>query len=119
MSEFRKIKVKNPVVELDGDEMTRIIWKDIKDKVSDFLTTFLPIVPVPPFKFGNKRCHNEYTILGLIDCGLQFILPFVHIVAYRLFPSDWLIICSDISISISNTMISYVWRCFFFIRFNC
>jgi isocitrate dehydrogenase len=30
---FKKIKVKNPVVELDGDEMTRIIWKDIKDKV--------------------------------------------------------------------------------------
>lgn len=29
---FQKIKVKNPVVELDGDEMTRIIWKDIKDK---------------------------------------------------------------------------------------
>lgn len=29
----QKIKVKNPVVELDGDEMTRIIWKDIKDKV--------------------------------------------------------------------------------------
>jgi isocitrate dehydrogenase len=29
----KKIKVKNPVVELDGDEMTRIIWKDIKDKV--------------------------------------------------------------------------------------
>ncbi|ESZ96473.1 isocitrate dehydrogenase [Sclerotinia borealis F-4128] len=27
-----KIKVKNPIVELDGDEMTRIIWKDIKDK---------------------------------------------------------------------------------------
>jgi isocitrate dehydrogenase len=26
-----KIKVKNPVVELDGDEMTRVIWKDIKD----------------------------------------------------------------------------------------
>jgi len=28
-----KIKVKNPVVELDGDEMTRIIWKFIKDKL--------------------------------------------------------------------------------------
>lgn len=26
-----KIKVKNPVVELDGDEMTRIIWQRIKD----------------------------------------------------------------------------------------
>ena len=28
-----KIKVKNPVVELDGDEMTRIIWSFIKDKL--------------------------------------------------------------------------------------
>src|SRR5713101_3806649 len=28
-----KIKVKNPVVEIDGDEMTRIIWKLIKDKL--------------------------------------------------------------------------------------
>ena len=28
-----KIPVKNPVVELDGDEMTRIIWQFIKDKL--------------------------------------------------------------------------------------
>ena len=28
-----KIKVKNPVVELDGDEMTRIIWHFIKEKL--------------------------------------------------------------------------------------
>ena len=28
-----KIRVKNPVVELDGDEMTRIIWKFIKEKL--------------------------------------------------------------------------------------
>jgi isocitrate dehydrogenase len=28
-----KIKVANPVVDLDGDEMTRIIWKLIKDKL--------------------------------------------------------------------------------------
>ncbi len=28
-----KIKVKNPVVELDGDEMTRIIWEFIKEKL--------------------------------------------------------------------------------------
>jgi isocitrate dehydrogenase len=28
-----KIKVKNPVVELDGDEMTRIIWRLIKEKL--------------------------------------------------------------------------------------
>lgn len=35
-----KIKVKNPVVELDGDEMTRIIWQDIKDK---FIYPYLDI----------------------------------------------------------------------------
>ena len=28
-----KIKVKNPIVEMDGDEMTRIIWQKIKDKL--------------------------------------------------------------------------------------
>ncbi|GIX14385.1 MAG: hypothetical protein KatS3mg118_2344 [Paracoccaceae bacterium] len=28
-----KIKVENPVVELDGDEMTRIIWHCIKEKL--------------------------------------------------------------------------------------
>jgi isocitrate dehydrogenase len=28
-----KIKIENPVVELDGDEMTRIIWKIIKEKL--------------------------------------------------------------------------------------
>ncbi len=30
---FTKIKVANPVVELDGDEMTRVIWKFIKEKL--------------------------------------------------------------------------------------
>ena len=35
-----KIKVQNPVVELDGDEMTRIIWKFIKDKL---ITPYLDI----------------------------------------------------------------------------
>nr|MBT6353567.1 NADP-dependent isocitrate dehydrogenase [Pelagibacteraceae bacterium] len=28
-----KIKVKNPIVEMDGDEMTRVIWELIKDKL--------------------------------------------------------------------------------------
>ncbi|KAI9881495.1 MAG: Isocitrate dehydrogenase [NADP], mitochondrial precursor (Oxalosuccinate decarboxylase) [Pleopsidium flavum] len=40
MASFQKIKVKNPVVELDGDEMTRIIWKDIKEK---FIHPYLDI----------------------------------------------------------------------------
>jgi isocitrate dehydrogenase len=30
---FEKIKVENPIVEMDGDEMTRIIWQMIKDKL--------------------------------------------------------------------------------------
>ena len=28
-----KIKVDNPIVEMDGDEMTRIMWQFIKDKL--------------------------------------------------------------------------------------
>src|SRR5258705_10858132 len=35
-----KIKVTNPVVQLDGDEMTRIIWQYIKDKL---ITPFLDV----------------------------------------------------------------------------
>ncbi len=31
--EAKKIKVTNPIAELDGDEMTRIIWKQIKDNL--------------------------------------------------------------------------------------
>ncbi|KAG4947688.1 hypothetical protein AAZX31_15G249100 [Glycine max] len=30
---FQKIRVGNPIVEMDGDEMTRVIWKLIKDKL--------------------------------------------------------------------------------------
>ena len=36
-----KIKVANPVVDLDGDEMTRIIWQAIKDKL------ILPYLDLP------------------------------------------------------------------------
>ena len=43
-----KIKVKNPVVELDGDEMTRIIWSFIKKKL------------IKPFKVNlvDNQLHN-------------------------------------------------------------
>ena len=34
---FKKVHVTNPIVDIDGDEMTRVIWKWIKDRVS---TTF-------------------------------------------------------------------------------
>ena len=35
-----KIKVNNPVVELDGDEMTRIIWDFIKKKTNSTLSGY-------------------------------------------------------------------------------
>ncbi len=38
---MKKIKVTNPVVELDGDEMTRIIWSGIKQKL------ILPYLDIP------------------------------------------------------------------------
>jgi len=39
MASSSKIRVKNPIVELDGDEMTRIIWQTIKDKfIHPYLT---------------------------------------------------------------------------------
>ncbi|KAF6072812.1 isocitrate dehydrogenase [NADP] peroxisomal [Candida albicans P60002] len=40
MGEIQKIKVKNPIVEMDGDEMTRIIWQFIKDKL---ITPYLDV----------------------------------------------------------------------------
>ena len=36
-----RIKVTNAVVDMDGDEMTRIIWQLIKDKVSTEITYML------------------------------------------------------------------------------
>ena len=50
-----KIKVKNPVVELDGDEMTRIIWEFIKSKL------ILPYLDlgIEYFDLGMKSRDNS------------------------------------------------------------
>jgi len=50
-----KIKVKNPVVELDGDEMTRIIWAFIKDKL------ILPYLDVDLIYFDLGIEHRDAT----------------------------------------------------------
>jgi isocitrate dehydrogenase len=50
-----KIKVANPVVELDGDEMTRIIWKFIKDKL------ILPYVDVDIKYYDLGVEHRDAT----------------------------------------------------------
>ncbi len=38
---FKKVKVSKPVVDVDGDEMTRIIWAWIKEKVKESLNYFI------------------------------------------------------------------------------
>lgn len=48
------IKVKNPLVEMDGDEMTRIIWQSIKDKL---ILPFLDI-DLKYFDLGMKNRDN-------------------------------------------------------------
>lgn len=51
----QKIKVNNPVAELDGDEMTRIIWKFIKDKL------ILPYVDLEIRYFDLGIEHRDAT----------------------------------------------------------
>lgn len=51
MAEFKKIVVVNPVAELDGDEMTRVIWKMIKDKL---ILPFLDL-PIRYFDLGMEN----------------------------------------------------------------
>ncbi|MEO6948374.1 MAG: isocitrate dehydrogenase (NADP(+)) [Ginsengibacter sp.] len=50
-----KIKVANPVVEIDGDEMTRVIWKFIKDRL------ILPYVDVDIKYFDLGIEHRDAT----------------------------------------------------------
>jgi isocitrate dehydrogenase len=50
-----KIKVQNPIVELDGDEMTRIIWDLIKKKL------ILPYVDVPLEYYDLGIEHRDAT----------------------------------------------------------
>jgi isocitrate dehydrogenase len=50
-----KIKVLNPVVELDGDEMTRVIWKFIKEKL------ILPYLDIDIKYFDLGMEHRDAT----------------------------------------------------------
>ncbi|HSZ53136.1 MAG TPA: NADP-dependent isocitrate dehydrogenase [Caulobacteraceae bacterium] len=52
---MNKIKVDNPVVDLDGDEMTRVIWKLIKDKL------ILPFLELPIEYYDLGIEHRDET----------------------------------------------------------
>lgn len=51
----KRIKVEGGVVEMDGDEMTRIIWAEIKDKL------IFPYVDVKPHYFDLSVTHRDAT----------------------------------------------------------
>ena len=66
-SKMAKIKVTNPVVELDGDEMTRIIWQFIKDKlILPYLDIDLHVfrprhrAPRRDRRPGHRRCRRSH-----------------------------------------------------------
>jgi isocitrate dehydrogenase len=53
-----KIVVKNPVVDLDGDEMTRIIWQFIKEKL------ILPYLDLD-IKYYDLSVENRDAVSGI------------------------------------------------------
>ena len=60
----KKIKVANPIVELDGDEMTRIIWKEIRERL------ILPYLDVTLLYYDLGIEHRDATNDQVtIDCA--------------------------------------------------
>lgn len=76
-----KIVVNGPVVELDGDEMTRIIWKKIREEVS--------IPRSRPYSFISERTMSSLTpsdppwvlcsFFVLTSYSVQLILPYLDL----------------------------------------
>ena len=67
---MQKIKVANPVVEMDGDEMTRIIWQFIKDKL------ILPYVDVELKYFDlsvqNRDATNDQITIDSAEATMKY-----------------------------------------------
>ncbi|KAK4802990.1 hypothetical protein SAY86_001193 [Trapa natans] len=65
-----KIKVSNPVVEMDGDEMTRVIWKMIKDKL---LFPFLEL-DIKYFDLGlpNRNATDDRVTVESAEATLKY-----------------------------------------------
>ena len=65
-----KIQMKTPLVEMDGDEMTRIIWKQIKDIV------------ILPFRFSRMPSHDTQCLE--IKAKKRIFGPFSVLYPHRL-----------------------------------
>jgi isocitrate dehydrogenase len=69
---MKKISVKNPIAELDGDEMTRIIWKMIKEKlIKPYLDLNLKYFDL---SVQNRDATNDQVTIDaantIKDCGV-------------------------------------------------
>lgn len=69
---MKKISVKNPIAELDGDEMTRIIWKMIKEKL---ITPYLDLnLKYFDLSVQNRDATNDQVTIdaanAIKDCGV-------------------------------------------------
>ncbi len=49
-----KIQMKTPLVEMDGDEMTRVLWKMIKD------TLILPYVDLKSEYYDRRQVRHHH-----------------------------------------------------------
>lgn len=66
----QKIKVTNPIVEMDGDEMTRVIWKSIKEKL---IYPFLEL-DIKYFDLGllNRDATNDKVTIESAEATLKY-----------------------------------------------
>ena len=65
-----KISVKNPIVELDGDEMTRIIWQFIKDQLILPYLDGIPKREHAVLAATHHLCRQRQTAAGSSHHGL-------------------------------------------------
>ncbi|KAE8706587.1 Isocitrate dehydrogenase [Hibiscus syriacus] len=70
MSFPSKIKVMNPIVEMDGDEMTRVIWKSIKEKL---IFPFLEL-DIKYYDLGllNRDATNDEVTVASAEATLKY-----------------------------------------------
>ncbi|KAJ0099634.1 hypothetical protein Patl1_19762 [Pistacia atlantica] len=72
--ECQKIKVANPIVEMDGDEMTRVIWKSIKHKL------IFPFVEldIKYFDLGlpNRDATDDQVTVESAQATLKYLLNY-------------------------------------------
>jgi hypothetical protein len=72
---FQKIDVTNPVVELDGDEMTRIIWKKIREEVRRVASEGPPDPDVAPYSsFSPISTSTSNTTTSVLSTVTRYTL---------------------------------------------